>query len=432
MNFIDIVAILVTFAAIFSFVNERYIRLPTTIGLMAMSLLFSLALMIIGKMGYFSLTEYTLELLSTLNFHHTLMHGMLGFLLFAGALHVNFDDLLQQKAIIVLLATVGVLVSTLLVGGLAWACFTLLGMNLPLIYCLLFGALIPPPDPIAVLVIMKKAGAPKNLKTIVTGESLFNDGIGVVVFLALLGFVQAADPPGITEIAKLFLLEAVGGIVYGMLIGFITYFLLKQVDNYQVEVLITLATVIGGYRSAELLHVSAPLAIVVAGLLVGNHGRHFGMSALTRRHLDTFWELIDEILNAVLFVLIGLEYLILPHDTGLLLTGALMIPLVLFSRFLSVGIMTSSLRIFQHVERGTVRILTWAGLRGGISVALSLSLPPGPERDSLITVTYIIMAFSILVQGLTVGPLIRKFVTENRRLRLTSSQSAVSIQDKDK
>lgn len=429
MNLIDIIAILVTFAAIFSFMNERYIRMPRTIGLMAMSLLFSLALMILGKMGFFSLTEYAGNLLSTLNFHDTLMHGMLGFLLFAGALHVNFDDLLQHKSIIILLATVGVILSTLLVGGIGWACFTLLGMNLPLINCLLFGALISPTDPIAVLGIMKKAGAPKSLETMVTGESLFNDGIGVVVFLALLAFVQEANPPGVAEIGKMFLLEAVGGIIYGFLIGFVTYFFLKKVDNYQVEVLITLATVIGGYRSAELLHVSAPLAIVVAGLLVGNHGRHFGMSALTRRHLDTFWELTDEILNAILFVLIGLEYLILPHEMELILAGAILIPFVLISRFLSVGMMCNFLRMIQPIERGTVRILTWAGLRGGISVALSLSLPPGPERDSLIAVTYTIMAFSILVQGLTVGPLIRKFVTENQRLRLASSEAAVTIQD---
>ncbi len=424
MTFIDIVAILVTFAAIFSFVNERFIRLPNTIGLMAMSLLFSLALMVLGKMGFFSLTEYARELLSSLDFHSTLMHGMLGFLLFAGALHVNFTDLLREKHIILLLSTVGVLVSTLLIGGLSWTCFTLLGMDLPFIYCLLFGALISPTDPIAVLGIMKRAGAPKPLETTVTGESLFNDGIGVVVFLALLAFVQEANPPGVAEVVKLFLVEAVGGIAYGALIGYITYFFLKRVDNYQVEVLITLATVIGGYRSAELLHVSAPLAIVIAGLLVGNHGRHFGMSALTRRHLDTFWELVDEILNAVLFVLIGLEYLILPHDMKFIVAGIVLIPLVLFSRFLSVGMMGSFVRIFRPIERGTIRILTWAGLRGGISVALSLSLPPGPERDTLIAVTYTIMAFSILVQGLTVGPLIKRFVTGNRKRKMAGREEA--------
>lgn len=415
MTFFDIVAILVTVAALFGFVNERFIGLPRAIGLMAMSLIFSLTLMILGKMGYFSLAEYAQELLSKLDFYNTLMHGMLGFLLFAGALHVNFDDLLKEKTIIFLLATFGVLFSTFLVGGLAWAMLAALGMNLPLIYCFLFGALISPTDPIAVLGIMKKAGAKKNLETTVTGESLFNDGIGVVVFLALLAFVQGGDKPGVNEIAHLFLVEAVGGIAYGALVGYITYFLLKRINRYQVEVLITLATVIGGYRSAELLHVSAPLAIVVAGLFVGNHGRHFGMSPLTRRHLDTFWELIDEILNAVLFVLIGLEYLILPHDMGLILAGALMIPVVLLGRFLSVGTVSSFLRMFHNIDRGTVRILTWAGLRGGISVALALSLPLGPERNNLIAITYTVMAFSILIQGLTVGPLIKYFAVSPQK-----------------
>lgn len=410
MSFIDIIAVLITFAAIFAYLNERYIGLPRTIGLMAMSLVFSLGLLALGKMGYFSLAEMAGEMLSTLDFHNMLMHGMLGFLLFAGALHVNFDDLLGEKTIIFMLATVGVVVSTIVVGGLAWGLFALLGMEIPLLYCFLFGALISPTDPIAVLGIMKKAGAPQNLETIVTGESLFNDGIGVVVFLALLSFVHGGHDASWEGIAKLFLLEAVGGIAYGVLIGFITYFLLKRVDKYQVEVLITLATVTAGYRSAELLHVSAPLAIVAAGLLVGNHGRHFGMSELTRRNLDTFWELVDEILNAVLFVLIGLEYLILPHQMGLLLVGVLMIPLVLLSRWISVKGTVIFLRSFFWIDRGTARVLTWAGLRGGISVALALSLPAGPERSAIIAITYIIMAFSILVQGLTVGRVIEHYL----------------------
>jgi len=410
MIFIDILAILVTFAAVFSYLNERYIGLPRTIGLMAMSLIFSLGLLAIGKLGYFSLADYAAEMLATLDFYNTLMHGMLGFLLFAGALHVNFDDLLREKALIFLLATVGVIVSTILVGGLAWSSLFLLGMEIPLVYCFLFGALISPTDPIAVLGIMKKAGAPKNLETVVTGESLFNDGIGVVVFLALLSLVQGSHEPDFTAIAELFLVEAVGGIAYGALIGYVTYLLLKRVDKYQVEVLITLATVVGGYRSAELLHVSAPLAIVVAGLLVGNHGRHFGMSPVTRRHLDTFWELVDEILNAVLFVLIGLEYLILPHDINVILAGFIMIPLVMAARFFSVGSVARFLRMFRPIDTGTIRILTWAGLRGGISVALALSLPAGPERSMIIAITYVIMAFSILVQGLTVGRVIERFM----------------------
>ncbi len=410
MSFIDIIAILITFAAIFAYLNERYIGLPRTIGLMALSLIFSLGLMVLGKMGFFSLAEMASEMLAKLDFYNMLMHGMLGFLLFAGALHVNLDDLLSEKAIIFFLATIGVVVSTVLVGGLAWGLLYLMGMEISLLYCFLFGALISPTDPIAVLGIMKKAGAPQHLETTITGESLFNDGIGVVVFLALLSFVQSGHDTSWTGIAQLFLVEAVGGIAYGALVGYITFLLLKRVDKYQVEVLITLATVTAGYRSAELLHVSAPLAIVVAGLLVGNHGRHFGMSPLTRKHLDTFWELVDEILNAVLFVLIGLEYLIIPHTMQFMLAGFLMIPLVLLSRWISVKGTVSFLRMFRRIEKGSARVLTWAGLRGGISVALALSLPAGPERSAIIAITYIIMAFSVLVQGLTVGRVIEYFI----------------------
>jgi CPA1 family monovalent cation:H+ antiporter len=409
MIFFDIIAILITIAAAFSYLNERYIGLPRTIGLMAMSLVFSLVLMILGKMGYFSLSDYAAAMLDRLDFHDTLMHGMLGFLLFAGALHVNFDDLLQEKSIIFLLATAGVVVSTIVVGCLVWATLQIFGMELRLLYCFLFGALISPTDPIAVLGIMNKVGAPKSLETMITGESLFNDGIGVVVFLGLLSLVQIGHAAEFIGIAELFLVEAVGGVAYGALLGYVTYLLLKRVDNYQVEVLMTLAAVMGGYRLAEILHVSAPLAIVVAGLLVGNHGRHFGMSELTRKNLDTFWELVDEVLNAVLFVLIGLEFLILPHKVLYLAAGFSIIPLVLLARFVSVGSAIRFLRQFKRIDTGTIRILTWGGLRGGISVALALSLPGGPERNILITITYIIMAFSILVQGLTVGRLIRIF-----------------------
>ncbi|HEB48989.1 MAG TPA: sodium:proton antiporter, partial [Desulfobulbus sp.] len=282
-------------------------------------------------------------------------------------------------------------------------------LDLPLLHCLLFGALISPTDPIAVLGIMKKVGAPKALETTLTGESLFNDGMGVVVFLALLSLLQG-NGTDYGAIATLFLVEAGGGIVYGAALGYLCYFFLRKVDRYQVEVLLTLATVIGGYRLAEILHVSAPLAIVVAGLLVGNHGRHFGMSPITRRHLDTFWELIDEVLNAVLFVLIGLEIMILPHDFRALSAALLLIPAVLLARFLSVGASVSLLRGFRPFARGTVRTLTWAGLRGGISVALALSLPPGPHRDTIVTITYAIMVFSILIQGLSVGRMVRYFM----------------------
>ncbi|GAB4341315.1 MAG: sodium:proton antiporter [Desulfobulbaceae bacterium] len=408
MTFTDIIAILIPLSALFAFLNERYIGLPRTIGLMALSLVFSLVLLALGRTGYFGLAESAAAMLAGLDFYTMLMHGMLGFLLFAGALHVNLDDLLAEKWIILLLATVGVVTTTLLVGGMAWGVLSLLGQDVEPLYCMLFGALISPTDPIAVLGIMKKAGAPKSLETTVTGESLFNDGIGVVVFLALLAMIQGGHDTGWQGVVRLFLVEAVGGVCFGALVGFLTYLLLKRVDKYQVEVLITLAAVTGGYRGAELLHVSAPLAIVVAGLLVGNQGRHLGMSPLTRRHLDTFWELVDEVLNAVLFVLIGLEFLIIPHDIRFVSAGLLMIPLVLLARWISVKGTVRFLAMFRWFEKGTARVLTWAGLRGGISVALALSLPPGPERAVIISMTYIVMAFSILVQGLTVGRVIER------------------------
>ena len=409
MTFYDIAAILITLTGLFSYLNHRLVRLPGVIGIMVITLVFSLGLLLLGQAGLIGFDDQIREMLADLDFHDTLMHGMLGALLFAGALHVEINDLLQRRWIISLLATFGVLVSTLLVGGLAWICFQLLGLDADLRYCLLFGALISPTDPIAVLGIMKQVGAPPDLKTIITGESLFNDGMGVVVFLSLLLLLQGHSPPDPAAIGHLLLLEVGGGIGFGLILGYGCYFLLKQVDRYQVEILLTLAVVAGGYRLAELLHLSAPLAIVVAGLLVGNRGRHLGMSATTRRHLDSFWELVDETLNGVLFVLIGLEVLVLPLDRKAVLAGALLIPAVLFARLISVGGAMGLLAgLKRHCERGTVPILTWAGLRGGISVALALALPPGRERTLILTVTYLVVIFSILVQGLSTGALIRR------------------------
>ncbi len=412
MGLFDIIAVLVVLAAIFSYINHRYFGLPRTIGLMALSLVVSLSLLMLGSFGVVTFDEQVAGMLRRLDFYDTLMHGMLGFLLFAGALHVNFQDLREMGWAISLLATFGVMVSTVLVGFLTLGILHLLGMQIPLLYCFLFGALISPTDPIAVLGILKKAKAPKQLETKITGESLFNDGIGVVVFLTLLSVVQGGEHA--TEsvaILKLLAVEVGGGIIYGIGLGYLAYILIKRINNYHVEILLTLATVMGGYRLAEVIHVSAPLAIVVAGLMVGNHGRYLGMSDLTREHLDTFWELVDEILNAVLFVLIGLELLVIGHSLSTVFAGLLLIPCVLLARFLSVGSIISLMRRFSEIPRGSIRIMTWAGLRGGISVALALSLPLGPERDLLVTITYCVMTFSILVQGLTVGQVVNRFAS---------------------
>lgn len=406
MKLFHILAILISLSAVFSYLNYRYLKLPTVIGLMLIAMLASLLVLLLGPLTQ-GVEEQAVVLLATVDFDETLLHGMLSFLLFAGALHVNLADLARQRWVIAILATAGVLSSTFMIGYMAHWGFGILGLEIPLIYCFVFGSLISPTDPIAVLGILTKAGATKTLETKITGESLFNDGIAVVVFLVLLGIATGESEATIASVTALFMQEAVGGVVYGLGIGVFAYWMLKQIDNYTVEVLITLALTTGGYALAEILHLSAPIAIVVAGLLIGNHGRSFAMSDKTREHLDNFWELVDEILNAVLFVLIGMEVLVLAFKEAYLLAGLMVIPMALFARLVAVGIPIGIMRQFREFSPMAVTILTWGGLRGGISVALALSLPPGEIRDALVTITYIIVAFSIIVQGLTIGPLVQ-------------------------
>ncbi len=404
MSLFEIAAILLTLAALFSYFNERYVGMPTAIGLMFISLVISLALIAIGNLGL-DVESRAESVLAEIDFSDLLLHGMLGFLLFAGALHVNLGDLLQQKWLISSLATAGVVISTLIVAFLTWFLSRGLGLELPFIYCLLFGALISPTDPIAVLGILKSANAPKSLETKITGESLFNDGVGVVVFIVLLDIVRGGHDLDAWQVVVFFLQEAVGGAVFGLATGFLVYWMLKSLDNYPVEILLTMALVTGTYALAESLHLSAPIAVVVAGLLIGNKGRSLAMSENTCEHLDSFWELVDEILNAVLFVLIGLEILVLQFNASFLLAGLIAIPLVLAARLVSVGIPISLLRLRREFSPNVIKIMTWGGLRGGISVALALSLPEGPERNVILAITYTVVVFSILVQGLTIGRL---------------------------
>ncbi|MEE8349668.1 MAG: sodium:proton antiporter [Acidobacteriota bacterium] len=406
MSLFDILAVLITLSALFSYLNHRYIGLPTTIGLMLIALLLSLSLIVAGQWNS-GLEQQARSMLSSIDFNQTVLHGMLSFLLFAGALHVNLSDLAQQKWIIGCLATFGVLTSTLLVGTSTWVILGFLDLQIPWTYCLLFGALISPTDPIAVLSIIKSSRIPKSLETKIIGESLFNDGVGVVVFLVLLGVITGGQEVTAQEVIFLFLTEVGGGVLFGLTIGGVAYQMLKSIDNYQVEVLITLALVTGGYALAGHLHVSGPIAIVVIGLLIGNHGRIMAMSQVTCEHLDTFWELVDEILNAVLFVLIGLELLVLTLSVSALLAGLAAIPLILVSRLISVGIPVLLLRPFREFSPRVVRILTWGGLRGGISVALVLSLPEALARDLFLVMTYVVVVFSVVVQGLTIGRLIK-------------------------
>lgn len=412
MSIINVLALLISLAALLSYINHRFVKLPTTIGLLVISLLMSLAIIAADSLG-FNLEEPAKQILAHIDFNETLMNGMLSALLFAGALHVHLDQLAKQKWVVATLASVGVITSTFLIGFAAYYIFPLLGLDIPLIYCLLFGALISPTDPIAVLGILKNVGAPKSLETKIAGESLFNDGVAVVVFLVMLSFV-ATGADGhhaeltVSGVAMLFMQEAVGGAIFGFVIGYIVYKMLASIDNYSVEILLTLALVLGGYSLAMAMHISGPIAVVVAGLLIGNSGRSFAMSDKTREHLDTFWELIDEILNAVLFVLIGLEVLILTFEQQYLWAGLLMIPLTLLARFIAVGTPVSLMKRTRSFSPRVIRVLTWGGLRGGISIALALSLPAGPEREAILVITYIIVIFSIVVQGLTIGKLVKQ------------------------
>jgi CPA1 family monovalent cation:H+ antiporter len=403
----DLLAVLVTAAALAAWINHRFVRLPRTIGVMVIALAGSVVLVTLGRAGIdvAHVLESTLE---AVDFDDTLLNGMLGALLFAGSLHLDINDIARQKRVIALLATAGVLLSTAIIGVGSWWLFNTLGIGVPFMYCLLFGALISPTDPIAVGAILTRLGAPHSLRMKVQGESLFNDGIGVVLFVGLLGVASGGRHLSALAVAQLFLVEALGGLVYGAAIGWVVYRLLKSIDNYQVEILVTLGLVTGGYTLAQHLHVSGPLAMVVAGLLVGNRGRALAMSDRTRDRLDAFWELADEFLNAVLFVMIGMEVVVLELRASYIVAGMLIVPLVVLARFASVGSAVQALKRWRSFSRHAVKVITWSGLRGGISVALALSLPNGTERDLLVTVTYLVVCFSIVVQGLTIEPLLQR------------------------
>ena len=414
MEFLDFAAVLLVLAAVFGYLNLKLFKLPTTIGIMLIGLLSSVALLVLRDAIPF-VPEAADRFVESIDFNKALMEGMLSFLLFAGALHVNLGNLANQKKLVAMMASLGVVLSTFLIGGAAWLLFPCFGFNVPFIWCLVFGALISPTDPVAVLGILKTAGAPKSLETKITGESLFNDGVGVVVYLAVLGMALGGHGDhgisGAGEVVQLFLVEAGGGMLWGFAIGLAAYYMLRSIDNYQIEVLITLALVIAGYRVASHWHLSGPLAMVVAGLMMGNQGRTFAMSEKTREHLDTFWELVDEILNAVLFLLIGLELFILDLSGQALAVGVVLIVVVLAARFVAASIPVTLLKGRREFSPGVIRILTWGGLRGGISVALALGIPKDiPHREVILVATYVVVVFSIAVQGLTLKPLVARVV----------------------
>lgn len=409
MEYYSIISVLVVLAALFGFINARYLKLPTTIGLMVITLLFTIVVLVIGLFND-TLLIHERELISSIDFETVLFDVMLSFLLFAGALHTNFEELKVQRWPVLIFATLGVLVSTFLVGIGMYFVLQLIGLQIDFIYCLLFGALISPTDPIAVLGILKKAKAPKRLETKIVGESLFNDGVGVVVFLTIFAIAKTPEASvEIVDIVKLFGQEVIGGIVLGLILGYATYKFLKAIDDYEVEVIITIATVMGGSLVAHYFHVSAPLAMVTAGLFVGNDiVRSASMSEKTETYVDRFWELVDVLLNTVLFVLIGMELLILTFETDYVIAGLIAVPLVLLSRYASLWLPIKFFAKKLDFVPKTNLIMTWGGLRGGISIALALSLTNDMHREMFLVITYIIVVFSIIGQGLTVEPVVRR------------------------
>jgi len=392
----DFIAILLTLTALFGYINERFFKLPVPIALMSFSLIFSLFLVLLGKAGL-PFDKTARAVLEHFDFSTFLLHGILSFLLFAGAVRADLNDLLTQKKVVILLATLGVVLSTTIVGFLSQWLLQLLGFDIPLIYCLLFGALISPTDPIAVMSLLKSMNLPKSVHTKIMGESLFNDGVAVVLFLTLLGIAVGDAAPTTMTLSTLLLREIIGGVILGLLCGGLTYYLLKGVESSQVAIFITLALVSGSYALADSWHLSGPIAVVAAGLLIGNLLK---LSYRVRARLDEFWELFDELLNALLFILIGLEVLIIPFEWNYLTAGLLLVPVVLTARYLSVSVSILLLKPFRRFTPNVVMLLTWGGLRGGISIAMALSLPPSSERELIVVMTYVVVIISVLFQGL--------------------------------
>lgn len=414
MSLFQAIAVLMVLAALGGYINHRFVRLPTTIGYMAFTLVLSLVAIAANHLGWLDTAPLS-DLVRHIDFPEVLLHGMLSVLLFAGALHISLRDLNDVKYSVFVLATAGVIIATAVTGTLTWYGASLFGLELPFIYALLFGALISPTDPIAALGILKEAGISKSLYVKIGGESLFNDGVGVVVFVAVLGLAETkGGEVEWTHTLASFAWEALGGIALGVALGWVTYRLLLSIDEYKVEIMITLALVTGGYALAEYIHISAPICMVAAGLIVGNQGRALGMSDRTRINVDLFWELLDEIFNAILFLLIGLELTVIAVNWPLVALGGMAILAVLAGRFISVALPITVMRTLHSFDSGTIRLMTWGGLRGGISIALALSLPASPEKSIILPITYIVVLFSVLVQGLTFRQVIR-LVTRQKR-----------------
>lgn len=413
MSIFNIITILIILSAGFAFINTRFLKLPFTIGLMIIAIVFTVALNILGTFNPYIMEEANL-LIESIDFETVLLDVMLSFLLFAGALHTKLDSLKTQKGPIALFATIGIVISTFLIGTMMYYLFLAFNYPIDYIYCLLFGSLISPTDPIAVLGILKDADAPKKLETKIVGESLFNDGVGVVVFIVIFKIAQQGlDSMSVSGVSLLFVEEVIGGIVLGLVAGWVAFRLMKVIDNFETEVMITLALVMGVSALAHYLHVSGPLAVVVAGIFIGNKSPEIAWSENTQNYIDKFWELIDVLLNALLFVLIGLELLIITLSSTYIIFGLLAIPIALIARYLALSGPVAIFRKRLDFIPKTNLIMAWGGIRGGISIALALSLEPQMERELFLTITYVIVVFSIIVQGLTIGPLVKLVLRKN-------------------
>ncbi|MCF2489358.1 sodium:proton antiporter [Dyadobacter sp. CY347] len=404
---------LIVLSAIFSYINSRFLKLPPSIGVMVIALLVSLGLIATDTIFPRTFLRIT-TLIGSVDLTEILMGAMLNFLLFAGAIHIHLEDLREQRLPIIIFSTVSVLMSTFIIGFLTYYLLPFTGIQIPLIQCLVFGALISPTDPIAVLGILKQAGVPKSIETKVAGESLFNDGMAVVIFILMLALARGEEVnTTFSGITMLFIKEALGGIALGLALGFVGSKMIYKVDGYNVHVLITLAIVMGGHLAAQALHMSGPLAMVAAGLVVGNYGKNPGaVSDMERDYIDKFWELIDEILNAILFLIIGFELLLIPDLKQYVWAGMIAIVVVLLSRFISIYVPVKLIPFRKKFGKKSIAILVWGGLRGGVSIALALSIDKDLNKDIFLAITYFVVLFSIIVQGLTVGKLTRRFPEE--------------------
>ncbi len=408
MESYEIFVFIICLAAVFSYINHRFIKWTPTIGIMVLSLASSVILITISKF-FPAQSSGLIKVITSIDFHSLLMNGILSFLLFAGSMHIDSKSLKKERMPIIALSTVGIVISTFLVGTMLFYLLQAFGLHIGYIYCLLFAALISPTDPIAVLAILKEAGIEKSLELKIAGESLFNDGVAVVVFLTILEVAQTGvDNLTVADISLLFLREAGGGLVYGLGIGYLSFFAMRSIDKYEVEVMITIATVMGGYLLADKLHISGPLAMVVAGIVIGTKMKTDAISDVTMDYLNKFWDLIDNMLNALLFMLVGFEMLAIQFDRSIFIIGFITIVIVLLARWVSVFVPVSVMRIKMKFEKNAIAILTWGGLRGGLSVALALSLPENMHRDIFVPITYIVVVFSIVVQGLTIGKLYKR------------------------